>query len=215
MKLIRMGKVPFDYCLSEQRAIHEQMKASQWPQHHLILCSHDPVYTIGKSGRANLSLRVGIDELTALGLELQQVERGGDITYHGPEQLVAYPLLNLNFLRRDVGWYVRSLEEVILTLLTSYDVQAHRVQGRPGVWTTNNRKIASVGVKLSRWCTFHGIALNIFDCSYYFKLINPCGMPEVEVTSLAELSSREIVWEDVASRFVQAFADVFKIVIRD
>jgi len=172
----------------------------------LILCEHDPVITIGRSAKEG-NLIVSPEHLAKLGIEAIEIERGGDITYHGPGQLVAYPLLNLNNHRRDVGWYLRLLEDVVIDTLQAFGITGLRYPGRTGVWTQvpenvinfaplegsaprspegRPRKIASIGVRLSRWCTLHGLALNVHDCRVGFECINPCGFTDIDVTSMAE-----------------------------
>ena len=172
----------------------------------LILCEHDPVITIGRSAKAG-NLLASPEDLAKLGIEAIEIERGGDITYHGPGQLVAYPLLNLNNHRRDVGWYLRLLEDVVIDTLQAFGITGLRYPGRTGVWTQvpenainfellersaqrssqgRPRKIASIGVRLSRWCTLHGLALNVHDCRVGFQCINPCGFTDIDVTSMAE-----------------------------
>ncbi|MDC0358220.1 lipoyl(octanoyl) transferase LipB [Oligoflexia bacterium] len=167
----------------------------------LIFCQHYPILTLGRSAKVD-NVLAPPEELAEKKIELLKVERGGDVTYHGPGQLVGYPILDLKKKRRDVGWYLRSLEEVIVSTLKELDIKGFRLDGKTGVWTyatqidkisgflgpeNNVAKIASMGVRISRWCTLHGFALNVDDCSSGFRLINPCGMKGIKITSLAEL----------------------------
>lgn len=175
----------------------------------VILCEHEPTITVGKSGKRE-NILVKSTRLSELGVALFEVERGGDVTYHGPGQLVCYPILNLNWRRRDVGWYMRTLEQVVLDTLQALGITALRVPGRTGVWTQPSQnvsdscglqahpgKLASIGVRLSRWCTLHGLALNIdkrVEMEWFkgdrlsgFELINPCGFPEVKAAWINEL----------------------------
>lgn len=163
----------------------------------LLLCEHHPVVTTGKSTKAG-NLLISEELLRAKNIELFAVERGGDVTYHGPGQIVGYPILNLNHYRRDVAWYMRTLEQVIIELLQQFGVPGERRDGRTGVWTkpsydgtvSPERKIASIGVRISRWCTMHGFALNVLDCTQGFSNINPCGFTDIEVTSIEQERSR-------------------------
>ncbi|RIL10684.1 MAG: hydrolase, partial [Proteobacteria bacterium] len=165
-----------------------------------IICEHLPVITLGRSTKAS-SLLVPEAAIAEKGIELFEVERGGDATYHGPGQLILYPILNLNLRKRDVGWYMRSLEQVILDLLDHFGIKGVRVPGKTGVWTEKigndslkaGKKIASLGVRISRWCTLHGISLNVGGSLDGFSLINPCGFSDITVTSMsAELGSTEL-----------------------
>lgn len=159
----------------------------------LLVCEHDPVITIGKSGK-NENLLIDKEALRQKGIEVFEVERGGDVTYHGPGQLVFYPILNLNNFRRDVDWYMRTLEEIVISSLKELGVASMRFPGRTGVWTEHaddgrfrgERKIASIGVRLSRWCSMHGFAVNILNCSEGFGYIHPCGFTDIRVTSVEE-----------------------------
>lgn len=156
----------------------------------LIVCSHPPVITIGRSGSID-NLLISAEQLRAEGIELFEIERGGDITYHGPEQVILYPIINLAIKRRDVGWYMRTLEEVVIKSLADFGVIGTRIEGKTGVWIVDKsgeapRKISSIGVRLSRWCSMHGVAVNILPCVQQFKFIHPCGMPGTVITSVFE-----------------------------
>jgi len=184
----------------------------------LIICEHNPVITLGRSAKPG-NVLMAQQKLQELGVELFKVERGGDVTYHGPGQLVAYPVIDLSGHKRDIGWYLRSLEQVIITTLQSFDITGLRYPERTGVWTgdrgddkrdAGKKKIASIGVRLSRWCTLHGLSLNISDCSEGFSLINPCGFQDIEVTSIQQESSVTNDISSVASILVANFADAFK-----
>lgn len=183
---------------------------------HLLLCEHRPVITLGKSG-AQSNVLLPEQVLQEKGVELFTIERGGDATYHGPGQLVGYPILDLTKLKRDVGWYVRRLEEVILRTLSEYNIVGIRIPGRAGVWLdstsedkqSTDRKIAFIGVKLSRWCTLHGFSLNVHPCRDGFQLINPCGFTNIRVTSMVEETSARIEVSEVTERLIRHFAEIF------
>jgi lipoyl(octanoyl) transferase len=140
--------------------------------------------------------------LAQLGVEYHEINRGGDITYHGPGQLVAYPILDLDQFRTDIGWYLRQLEEAVIRTCADWGVQAGRVEGLTGVWVNPEaglaaRKICAIGVKCSRWVTMHGLAFNLDTDLDFFNLIVPCGIADRGVTSLSRESAREVVREDV------------------
>jgi len=175
----------------------------------LYLVEHPPVITIGRSGDRR-NVLVAEDELRARGIELVETDRGGDVTYHGPGQLVAYPILNLNEHRRDVGWYLRSLEEVILRALLDIGIQGKRIKGYTGVWV-EEKKIAAIGIGVRRWITFHGVALNIDPCIDHFALITPCGIQDKDVTSIKALLRRDIAKETVTEHLLRRFGEVFDV----
>ncbi len=209
-EIVDLGLQPYQMVLDLQRSLLTQLKEGQ-AGNILILCSHPPVITIGKSGKAS-SIKAQREILAQRGVDVFEVERGGDATYHGPGQIVGYPLLDLNPLRRDVGWYVRTLEEVLIATLANYRVTGARIPGKPGVWVERDgesRKICSIGVKLSRWCTMHGFSLNVLSCQDGFQLIDPCGMPEVSTTSLEEETCVGYPLGDVALSLSRHFLELF------
>ncbi|WP_310396871.1 lipoyl(octanoyl) transferase LipB [Hymenobacter sp.] len=166
---------------------------------HLLLCEHPHTYTLGKSGKPE-HLLLNEAALAAHGASFHRVNRGGDITYHGPGQLVGYPILDLDNFRPDIHWYLRTLEEAVIRTLAGYGLNAGRIAGLTGVWLNweagapNPRKICALGVKCSRWVTLHGFALNVAPDLAYFGHIVPCGIPDKAVTSLAqELGTAAVV----------------------
>jgi lipoyl(octanoyl) transferase len=179
----------------------------------LILCEHPPVFTLGRvTDPANILFTD--EQLKAIGAEKFEIERGGDVTFHGPGQLVGYPLLNLSNFKEDLGWYLRSLEETIILTLDEYEIEGFRIPGRTGVWVgkkNNEEKICAIGIKASRWCTMHGFAFNINTDLSYFEKIIPCGIGDKNVTSLAKFLGRKIEISEVKSRYLKAFAEVFKV----
>jgi lipoyl(octanoyl) transferase len=213
LTLINLGTVPYLEALELQRSLHKKLLAGEEAQ-YLITCTHPPVITIGKSGSAK-DILAPQALLQKKGIQVVEVERGGQATYHGPEQIILYPILNLNHLKRDVGWYVRSLEEAVIRTLDDFAVTSTRIKGKPGVWITGTppRKIASLGVKMSRWCTFHGISLNILSCAEQFKYIVPCGEPETAVTSITEISSSNANYDTILSKLTNHFCSVFNLAI--
>ncbi|MBS1782933.1 MAG: lipoyl(octanoyl) transferase LipB [Bacteroidetes bacterium] len=182
-------------------------------QNFLLFCKHPPVYTLGKSGHLE-NLLVSDSRLKELHVSFYKTNRGGDITYHGPGQIVGYPILDLEYFFTDLGKYMRSLEEVIIRVLKSYDVEAGRLPGSTGVWleakTPRARKICAMGVRCSRWITIHGFALNVNTDLKYFDYIVPCGIKDKSVTSLAVELGHVVDEVEVAARLRYEFSQVFE-----
>ena len=167
-----------------------------WPEHHLLFVEHPHVLTLGKSGDAN-HVVASPERLKSLGVEYHEINRGGDITYHGPGQLVAYPILDLDQFRTDIGWYLRQLEEAVIRTCSDWGVSSGRIEGLTGVWIDPAagmaaRKICAIGVKCSRWVTMHGLAFNLNTDLDFFNLIVPCGIQDRGVTSLEIEASRKV-----------------------
>ncbi|MFH1354785.1 MAG: lipoyl(octanoyl) transferase LipB [Candidatus Omnitrophota bacterium] len=169
----------------------------------LILCQHYPVITLGRSAsRKNILL--SDEELRLKEVRTFEVERGGDVTYHGPGQITIYPVFNLNYLKRDIYWFLRKLEEIIISFMADFDLKAQRRLGLTGVWV-GDKKIASIGIAIKNWITYHGISINIkSEDLANFKLIKPCGL-DAEVTCLEKESGREINLEDAKSSLRSEF----------
>ncbi len=173
----------------------------------LLYTEHNHVYTIGKAGDDN-HLLASAEELIKDGTELFHIDRGGDITYHGPGQLVGYPIIDLNQHSPDIHAYLRKLEEVLIAALRTFDIQGTREEGMTGVWT-GGEKIAAIGVKLSRWITMHGFALNVNTDLQKFARIIPCGIFHKGVTSMKQILGREIPLEEVERKLTESFTSVF------
>jgi lipoyl(octanoyl) transferase len=165
----------------------------------LLFCEHPHVITLGRNAsRANLLASEHV--LRQKNVELHATNRGGDITYHGPGQIVGYPILNLDKIKRDVGWYVRTLEEAMIRASAEFGVTAYRVPGKTGIWvqvTGTEEKLAAIGVHISRWVTSHGFAYNVCTDLRYFDLIIPCGIADRKATSLEKLLQRPVTMEEV------------------
>jgi lipoyl(octanoyl) transferase len=187
-----------------QRRVVAASKAGAVPD-ALLLCEHPHVITLGRNGKIG-NLRASDHVLRQMGVSFFQTDRGGDITYHGPGQLVGYPILNLAEIRRDVAWYLRSLEEAMIRATAEFGVASRRVAGRTGVWVDapmesgGEEKLAAIGVHLSRWVTSHGFAYNVSTDLRYFDLIVPCGIANRGVTSLEKLLGRSVKMEEVSLR---------------
>ena len=173
----------------------------------LLLLEHPHVYTLGRNAKKE-NLLANAGELAARGAQVFEIDRGGDVTYHGPGQLVGYPILDLTQHRRDIAWYMRSLEEVLIAVAGDYGIDAGRLAGAPGVWVGND-KLAAMGVHISRWITSHGFAFNVNTDLRYFDWIVPCGLREKGVTSLERLLGRRVGMDDVAESIVRHFGEVF------
>lgn len=211
----RLGVVPYGEALELQRALVEDRKAGRIPD-TLLLLQHPHVLTLGVKGDGGRGhILAPADRLAALGVEVFETGRGGDVTYHGPGQIVGYPIINLDPDRRDVHRYVRDLEEVMIRVTAEYGVEAGRMPGLTGTWVTPGgldgpaEKIGAIGVRISRWVTSHGFAFNVTTDLDFFRLIVPCGIGDRGVTSLARLTGRSHELSDVDDAFVRHFCVVF------
>jgi lipoyl(octanoyl) transferase len=173
----------------------------------LLFTEHEHVYTIGKGGNSN-HLLASEEELSKDGTEVFRIDRGGDITYHGPGQIVGYPILDLNQYSPDIHRYLRFLEDSLIGLLGSYGIKGEREDGMTGVWV-GGEKIAAIGVKVSRWVTMHGFALNVNTDLQKFERIIPCGIFHKGVTSMKRILGKELPLEEVEARLTESFASVF------
>ena len=171
----------------------------------LILVEHEPVFTLGKNADENHILQNCPDNI-----KTYHIERGGDVTYHGPGQLVGYPILDLRNYKKSISWYMRSLEQVIIDTLFDYNITANRKKGLTGVWC-NNEKIAALGVRVSRWITMHGFSLNIDPNLNHYKNIIPCGIFEHGVTSMSGVLNKTVDYEHVKKTIIKKFLYQFSI----
>lgn len=207
--LVDLGRRRYGEVLELQRRLCRQRMAGEIAEDLLLLVEHEPVVTLGRGTRAT-SLPLTVAQLEARGLEVFDVERGGDVTLHAPGQLVGYPILDLGGWRRDLHWYLRQLEEVLIRGLGAVDIEAERDPGRTGVWT-GGRKIASIGIHVKQWVTFHGFALNVTTDLSLFDLIVPCGLSGVTMTSVArEQPALSSPWERTREAVVATFGAVFE-----
>jgi lipoyl(octanoyl) transferase len=224
IQLIELGLIDFKEAWDYQEKLFAEIIAiklnnrnnlEQIPvPNYLIFCEHSPVYTLGKSGSED-HLLINNDQLDSMGARFYKINRGGDITHHGPGQLVVYPLLDLENFFTDIHLYLRKLEEAVIQLLHQYNVESGRYAGFTGVWIDANtekaRKICAMGVKCSRWVTMHGIALNVSNELSYFKHIVPCGIENKSVTTLMnELSGADVNMNVLKSRFTDLFMKEFE-----
>ena len=223
--VVDLGLIAYQPASDLQRRIVAARKCGALPD-VLLLCEHPHVITLGRNGRQE-HLLASSHLLRQMGVEFQMSDRGGDITYHGPGQIVGYPILNLAAIRRDVAWYVRQLEEAMIRATAEFGIVAGRKSGMTGVWVDSSggasgeakdvaghaaaaEKLAAIGVHLSRWVTSHGFAYNVSTDLRYFDLIVPCGIADKRATSLERLLGRAVRREEVAPRIVAHLGDVFE-----
>lgn len=207
-KAYRLGVVDYQYALKLQLSLLEK-RMKEEIEDVLLLLQHPPTFTMGRSGRAK-HLLSNIEELKKRGIHFEAITRGGDITYHGPGQLVGYPIIDLNKFKLDIHWFLRNIEEVIIYALSDFKIRAERKKGLTGVWV-NDDKIASIGVAVKRWITYHGFALNVNTDLSYFDMIIPCGIQGTKITSMKKLlgEREDINMMKVESSIVNAFSRVF------
>lgn len=209
LEVRRLGTVAYAEALTLQRELVEQRRADRIPD-VLLLLQHPPVITIGVKGDGGRSnILVPDARLAELGVELSETGRGGDVTYHGPGQIVGYPILDLKPDRCDVHRYVRDLEDVMIRVCADYDVTAGRISSLTGAWV-GNEKIGAIGVRISRWITSHGFAFNVSTTLSDFQLIVPCGIADHGVTSLEQSTGRAVSIAGVEDRVILHFESVFE-----
>ena len=208
--IVELGRIAYTEAWALQKRLVAARKAGAI-EDVLLLCEHPHVITLGRNGNRG-HLLASEHVLKQKGVELHATDRGGDVTYHGPGQLVGYPILNLGAIRRDVVWYVRMLEEAMIRATAEFGVSAGRVEGKTGVWVKNNiteEKLAAIGVHISRWVTSHGFAYNLSTDLRYFDLIVPCGIADRKPTSLEKILRRGIESKEVAPPLVKHLGEVF------
>lgn len=206
LEILDLGLIDFRRAWYFQREVFKGVKAGILPS-TLIFCQHNPVITLGSQGKRE-NIRVSPAELELRGIEIYEIERGGDVTYHGPGQIIAYPIFNLCTLKKDIHWFLRKLEDIMISFLSDFGVVGVKRNGLTGVWV-DNEKIASVGVAVRNWITFHGMSINIKKSVLHnFNLIKPCGM-EVEITSLESVLGRLISIDQAKKSLIEHFRQTF------
>ncbi len=200
------GPVPYREAYDAQIARRNLVESGDAGE-AVFLLEHAPVFTLGRNA-AESNLLTPRDALAKMGIDVVEVDRGGDVTYHGPGQIVAYPVLNLSLRQLSIKGYLRKLEGVIIDFLTEYGLQGDRVEGLTGVWV-DGAKVAAIGIGVHRWVTFHGVAINIDPNMEHFELIVPCGIPDKPVTSLKLLLGEAPAMEDAYNVFEKCFAASF------
>lgn len=187
-------------------------------QHYFLLCEHNPVYTLGKSGSMD-NVLMSEEVMKEKGIQFFKTNRGGDITFHGPQQIVGYPVLDLEKMYTDIGRYLRNLEETIILTIAEYGIKGERSFGETGVWINAGekvkaRKICAIGVRCSRWVTMHGFALNVNTDLDYFNHIIPCGIQDKQVTSIKQELGMGVDYEEVKEKLKKNFEKVFEVALQ-
>jgi lipoyl(octanoyl) transferase len=209
LEVRRLRLIGYQEALELQRELVEERRANRIPD-LLLLLQHPPVITLGvRSETARANVVATSERLAELGIEVHETGRGGDVTYHGPGQVVGYPILDLRPDRCDVHKYVRDLEEVMIRTCADYGIAAGRIAGLTGTWV-GAEKIGAIGIRISRWITSHGFAFNVRTDLDHFKLIVPCGISDRGVTSLERLTGRTIALDAVEDALVRRFSEVFE-----
>ncbi len=203
-------KEAWDIQESILKSIIEDKKRNKETNSHLLFCQHPHVYTLGKSGKKE-HLLLGDADLKLKNADFYKINRGGDITYHGPGQLVVYPVFDLDNFFTDIHKYLRFLEEVVFLVLKHYNLNGVRLSGATGVWLDDGgfKKICAMGVRASRWVTMHGLAFNVSVDLDYFKNIVPCGIVDKGVTSLESIIKKHVCFSDVENLFKLSFQEIF------
>ncbi|MEX2347557.1 MAG: lipoyl(octanoyl) transferase LipB [Balneolaceae bacterium] len=223
IEIYDLGNTPYQSAWDLQKTIQEQLKVQKkklreenGSEKHLndvlLFVEHPHVYTLGKSGNAAHLLK-GLSELSEMDAEYIEIDRGGDITYHGPGQIVGYPIMDLDRYFTDIHKYLRHLEEIIIRTCADFDIVASRIDGLTGVWV-GNEKICAMGIRCSRWVTMHGFAMNVNTDLSYFDHIVPCGINNKAVTSLSKISGKKVDENEVKLRIVKHFADLFGVTVK-
>jgi len=210
--VVDLGRRRYGEVLELQRSVARSRIAGDVGEDVLLLVEHEPVITLGRSSK-DAHLLANPAQLAARGVELFEVERGGDITFHGPGQLVGYPIVDLKRHRLDLHWYLRQVEETLIRALSQFGLRGERVERYTGVWT-GGRKIASIGVHARDWVTWHGFALNVSTELSFFDLIVPCGIPQVQMTSLQRELGRDVSMQQVVDVVAGAAGEVFGLTAR-
>lgn len=201
MYWIDLGYMDYEKSLKVQKIIVDKREIGELPD-VLLTVEHPHVYTIGRRGKN--------EDVSSTSIPVIRVERGGTVTYHGPGQLVAYPIIKMEETHLDIPQFIKMLEEVVISLLKDYNVDASRIDGKAGVWV-NGKKIASIGIAIKNWITYHGIAININVDLKYFQAIKPCGFSPDLMTSLNKILDRNISLEESKRKFIEHFAKIFSV----
>jgi len=202
---IDLGRIDFIKAYRLQKQIVEELK-SNGGLDTLIFCEHNPVFTLGRRAKIE-NILIDNQTLKEKGIQVFWIDRGGDITYHGPGQVVVYPILNLKRYKKDIYWYLRKLEAITIDLLAKFAIPASRKQDYTGVWV-DSKKIASIGIGVSNWITYHGLALNVNTDLDYFSMIRPCNL-DVKMTSMSRILSRDLDLSEVKGELIDCFQQNF------
>jgi len=207
----KQQKIIFDNIVS-QKVKNRSLKKKIKTENHLLIVEHKPIYTIGKSGNTS-NLLLDEDQLKLKNIDFKKINRGGDITFHGLGQIVCYPIFDLDNFFTDIGQYLRTLEEVVISTIGFFGLKGYRINGETGVWVKDKsnspKKICAFGIKASRWVTMHGLALNVNTDLRYFDYIIPCGISDKGVTSIKETLNKNITTKVVKEKMYENFARLF------
>ena len=201
MNILDLGRMSYNSAWDIQKEYHKKVVSGKEPD-TLIIVEHEPVYTLGKNANDNHLLQSASEEI-----QVFRIERGGDITFHGPGQIVVYPILDLNRFVKSVSWYMRTLEKIIIDTLSDFEIKAELKDGLTGVWV-GGEKIGAQGVRISRWVTMHGLALNVNTDLRYFDGIIPCGIFDYGVTSMEKLMGRKQDINKVKNTIIKYFNNI-------
>ena len=201
LNILDLGRMSYNSAWDIQKEYHKKVVSGKEPD-TLIIVEHEPVYTLGKSANDNHLLQSASEEI-----QVFRIERGGDITFHGPGQIVVYPILDLNRFVKSVSWYMRTLEKIIIDTLSDFEIKAELKDGLTGVWV-GDEKIGAQGVRISRWVTMHGLALNVNTDLRYFDGIIPCGIFDYGVTSMEKLMGRKQDINKVKNTIIKYFNNI-------
>jgi lipoate-protein ligase B len=208
IEIIDLGLVEFKKAWDLQKEIFLRVKSQDMPS-ALVLCRHYPVITLGRIAKKN-NILVSQEELEKMNIQTYEIDRGGDITYHGPGQITAYPIFNLCLIKKDIHFFLRFLEEIVLSLLDYLGVKGKRYPGLTGIWV-GRQKIASIGIAIKNWISFHGLSINIKKNDLdNFRLVRPCGM-DIKMTSLESVLSREINIDTIKLALIHKFKDMLSV----
>jgi lipoate-protein ligase B len=207
LQVVDLGTKDYKEVWDLQKEIHEK-RIDKEISNTLILVEHNPVITMGKSGYDG-NVLFPVELLKEKGIEYYQIERGGDVTYHGPGQLVGYPIFNVRDGLAGIKPFINGIESAVIATLSDFDIKGCRKEKMIGVWTDRG-KVCSIGVAVKRWVSFHGFALNVNTDLTYFDLIVPCGLKNIEMTSMQQILGKEVSMDDVKKSVVQNFGKIFK-----
>ncbi len=211
--IVNLKRIEYENAWRLQKKIFQAKWRKKLDEDVLLLLEHPHTITVGKKGKGG-EILIDHERLKKEGVSIFYIERGGRVTYHGPGQLVGYPILDLNCYRKDLHLYLRYLEEVLIKTLREFKIEAGRINDFTGVWV-GRKKIASIGIKVRRWITLHGFALNVNTELGYFNLIQPCGMEAQIMTSMKSLLNRDIKLKEVVEKLIPQFSDVFGVEMRE
>jgi len=202
------GLINYNEAWAKQKVIAQEIQKNR-NKHVLVLCEHPTVLTVGRAGGTN-NILMSPDFLKQMGVDIVEIDRGGDVTMHNPGQLVGYPIFNLSAMKEDLHWFLREIEEAIIEIISHWNIAGGRVEGLTGVWIENKRKICAMGLHCSRWVTSHGFALNVLNNLMEFSYIVPCGITDKAVTSISQEIGKITEINDVKKVCIDVFRKRFE-----